>query len=170
MDKQNHPVFNPLDWNETKEIPKTHFQINGSIQSQHSRTMKTLLTKHCPGNGHHPDIISFVSACNSLGIPENECRDFLHQNPGCISFESSYHNNPDQLDKSIRDIYSRYARDSGKFKNPDFSQIQRNGENLTKPDISEDKNLPGIPSEVYENLPEILKEACNILTDQIEKE
>lgn len=172
MDNHTNPPFIPSEWIEgdnKQKQGKYIFLDSKEVHSlRHDQTMQTLLQKHCGGDGHHPNLISFIGACNSIGIPENECREFLHQNQSCISPESSYHNNPKQLDKAIGDIYKRYAKDFGAYKQ-EKPQIA----SFFKPEleaVEREDDLPRIPKEVYENLPMLLQDGCNILTDEIERE
>lgn len=121
--------LNVEDWASSPPLNRTESARESSHNPNigNEKAMRTLQAKHCPAEAHHPELRNFVCACQVIAIPESECLAFLYANTHCISSESSYYQNDEQVKELVTDIYKRYADDFGKFhKNPQPSSQEAN--------------------------------------------
>ncbi len=100
--------------------------------------------------------------CNRYGVTEDETQEFVVNDPGFSDLEleekydtvhSAYQNN--------RHEYGKYASIAGLATSP-LCQNTDNSEELSR--------TPGIPEEVYENIPPHLKKCCSIHNNSRERD
>ena len=148
-----------------QKLETTQFQSTDTLLD---KCLKFTEQKEQYTHGNRNNFIHlFASNANRFGINEADTLDYCTTN---------FDLDEKEIKSTINSTYKNQRNDFAKF--ADFAKMQTNKEitkvtTTTKPIAEEEdylKNTPTIPQSVYDNLPPILFESCQVFTDQRSKD
>lgn len=97
--------------------------------------------------------------CNRKGIPETTALSLIQQN---------YDLNQDEIEKSVQSAYKNNTQEHANFANlANFAPLSSNRFSTKNNRMY---NLPHLPDDIFQQLPEILKDGCKVFSDKRERD
>lgn len=148
------PLKKETNFPEKIELESTNFIIENNWSEKFIQCVEFTKKKESYNEGNRNIFIHLLACnCNRNGIPENEAQ---------LLIETNYDLKDTEIFTTVKSAYQNNLHDFAKLANIANLDSQSKDEQLL--------NMPFIPENIFEKLPNILKIGCEVLTDLRERD